>query len=79
MNIFFNILYSINSAKHYFLIVCNFFLYLNLKAFHILKESKYLYYTRLSVQVAYRLHRSELSSDIELSQTNFYSAKLSVS
>jgi len=27
------------------------------------------------VQVAYRSHRSELSSDIELGQANFYSAE----
>jgi len=32
---------------------------------------------RLSVQVVYRSCRSELSSDIELSQANFYSAELS--
>jgi len=31
---------------------------------------------RLSAQVTYRSHRSELSLDIRLSQTNFYSAKL---
>jgi len=34
-------------------------------------------YSRLGAQVAYRSHRSELSSDIELSQANFYSAELS--
>jgi len=31
---------------------------------------------KLSVQIVYRSCESELSSDIELSQTNFYSAKL---
>ena len=32
---------------------------------------------RLSAQVAYRSCESELSSDIELGQANFYSAELS--
>jgi len=33
MNIFFDILYSINFIKYCFLIIYNFFLYSNLKAF----------------------------------------------
>ncbi len=39
----------------------------------VIKSQNY----RLSVQVAYRSCRSELSLSIELSQANFYLAKLS--
>ncbi len=35
--------------------------------------------SRLSAQVVYRSHRSELGSDIKSGQANFYLVKLSVS